>query len=82
MFQLEEDVKLLEKMYPQGEKAETAWALTVLGYLAKLVLGILGLLVSVAWVPAAEPRHTNNFFMGLERGIPRHTDNYNISPMS
>ncbi|EEF34274.1 LIMR family protein At5g01460 [Ricinus communis] len=50
LFQLEEDVKLLEEMYPQGEKAETSWALTVLGYLAKLVLGILGLIVSVAWV--------------------------------
>ncbi|GFY83775.1 LMBR1-like membrane protein [Actinidia rufa] len=47
---LEEDVKALEEMYPQGEKAETAWAMTVLGYLAKLVLGILGLIVSVAWV--------------------------------
>ncbi|KAG6771670.1 hypothetical protein POTOM_023052 [Populus tomentosa] len=50
LLQLEEDVKLLEEMYPQGEKAETAWALTILGYLAKLVLGILGLIVSVAWV--------------------------------
>lgn len=50
LYQLEEDVKLLEEMYPQGEKAETSWALTVLGYLAKLVLGILGLIVSVAWI--------------------------------
>ncbi|KAJ6362873.1 hypothetical protein OIU77_030204 [Salix suchowensis] len=50
LLQLEEDVNLLEEMYPQGEKAETSWALTVLGYLAKLVLGILGLIVSVAWV--------------------------------
>ncbi|KAL2337752.1 hypothetical protein Fmac_012198 [Flemingia macrophylla] len=50
LLQLEEDVKLLEEMYPQGEKAETTWALTVLGYLAKLVLGILGFIVSVAWV--------------------------------
>ncbi|KAH9615738.1 hypothetical protein KSS87_007502 [Heliosperma pusillum] len=47
---LEEDVKALEEMYPQGEKAETAWALTILGYLAKLILGILGLIVSVAWI--------------------------------
>lgn len=47
---LEDDVKALEEMYPQGEKAETAWALTVLGYLAKLILGILGLIVSVAWI--------------------------------
>ncbi|RZC90740.1 hypothetical protein C5167_028574 [Papaver somniferum] len=47
---LEEDVKALEEMYPQGEKAETSWALTVIGYLAKLVLGVLGLIVSVAWI--------------------------------
>ncbi|XP_010262857.1 PREDICTED: LIMR family protein At5g01460 [Nelumbo nucifera] len=47
---LEDDVKVLEEMYPHGEQAETTWALTVLGYLAKLVLGILGLIVSVAWV--------------------------------
>ncbi|CAN0879737.1 LIMR family protein At5g01460 [Linum grandiflorum] len=50
LLQLEEDVNLLEEMYPQGEKAETTWALTVLGYLAKLVLGVLGLIVSVAWI--------------------------------
>ncbi|XP_019187008.1 PREDICTED: LIMR family protein At5g01460 [Ipomoea nil] len=47
---LEDDVKALEEMYPQGEKAETTWALTVLGYLAKLVLGILGSIVSIAWI--------------------------------
>lgn len=47
---LEDDVKALEEMYPQGEKAETAWAMTVLGYLAKLILGVVGLIVSVAWV--------------------------------
>ncbi|WVZ08389.1 hypothetical protein V8G54_021735 [Vigna mungo] len=45
-----EDVKLIEEMYPQGEKAEATWALTVLGYLAKLFLEILRLIVSVAWV--------------------------------
>ncbi|CAN1771553.1 LIMR family protein At5g01460 [Linum perenne] len=50
LLQLEEDVNLLEEMYPQGEKAETTWALTILGYLAKLVLGSLGLIVSVAWI--------------------------------
>ncbi|KNA15252.1 hypothetical protein SOVF_099800 [Spinacia oleracea] len=47
---LEEDMNSLEEMYPQGDKAETAWAFTVLGYLAKLILGILGLIVSVAWI--------------------------------
>ncbi|KAI4338904.1 hypothetical protein MLD38_023911 [Melastoma candidum] len=50
LLQLEEEVKLPEEMYPQGEKAETAWAVTVLGYLAWLVLGVLGLIVSVAWL--------------------------------
>eukprot|EP00252_Welwitschia_mirabilis_P011230 TRINITY_DN2527_c0_g1_i3.p1 TRINITY_DN2527_c0_g1~~TRINITY_DN2527_c0_g1_i3.p1 ORF type:complete len:509 (-),score=68.23 TRINITY_DN2527_c0_g1_i3:131-1657(-) len=50
LLYLEEDVKALEEMYPQGEQAETSWALTVLGYLAKLVLGIIGLCVSVVWV--------------------------------
>ncbi|KVH94843.1 LMBR1-like membrane protein [Cynara cardunculus var. scolymus] len=39
---LEDDVKALEEMYPQGEKAETTWAMTVLGYLAKLILGVCG----------------------------------------
>ncbi|XP_072967359.1 LIMR family protein Os06g0128200 [Typha angustifolia] len=47
---LEEDMKALEEMYPQGEKAETTWALTVLSYMGKLVLGVVGLIVSVAWV--------------------------------
>jgi LMBR1 domain-containing protein 1 len=50
LLHLEEDVKGLEEMYPQGEKAETNWALTVLGYLFKLVLGVFGLIVSVAWI--------------------------------
>ncbi|KAL6563363.1 hypothetical protein OROHE_005950 [Orobanche hederae] len=39
---LEEDVKALEEVYPQGEQAEATWALTILGHLAKLVLGVLG----------------------------------------
>lgn len=50
LFLLEDDMKALEEMYPQGEKAETAWALTVLGYMGKFVLGIIGLIISVAWV--------------------------------
>ncbi|XP_071722695.1 LIMR family protein At3g08930-like [Rutidosis leptorrhynchoides] len=47
---LEDDVNALEEMYPQGEKAEATWAMTILGYLAKLILGIFGLIVSIAWV--------------------------------
>lgn len=50
VLHLEEDVKALEEMYPQGEKAEATWAFTVLGYLAKFVLGIIGLIISIAWV--------------------------------
>ncbi|CAI9758903.1 unnamed protein product [Fraxinus pennsylvanica] len=49
---LEEDVKALEEMYPQGEKAEASWAMTVLGYLAKLVLP-LGLIFSFIRRPKA-----------------------------
>ncbi|KAJ7523093.1 hypothetical protein O6H91_18G037000 [Diphasiastrum complanatum] len=47
---LEEDVQALEEVYPQGERAETSWALTVLGYLFKLLLGVFGFCVSVMWV--------------------------------
>ncbi|KAK9054929.1 hypothetical protein SSX86_026008 [Deinandra increscens subsp. villosa] len=47
---LEDDMNALEEMYPQGEKAEATWAMTILGYLAKLVLGVFGLIVSIAWV--------------------------------
>ncbi|GLJ39322.1 hypothetical protein SUGI_0802570 [Cryptomeria japonica] len=47
---LEEDVKGLEEIYPQGEKAEVSWALTVLTYIGRMILGIIGFVVSVAWV--------------------------------
>ncbi|EFJ32053.1 hypothetical protein SELMODRAFT_75198 [Selaginella moellendorffii] len=50
LLYLEEDVQRLEEAYPQGEKADTTWALTVLGYLSKLLLGLVGLVVSGAWV--------------------------------
>ncbi|XP_024392786.1 LIMR family protein At3g08930 [Physcomitrium patens] len=50
LMYLEEDERALEEVYPQGEKADTSWALTVLGYLGGLVFGIIGLLVSVVWV--------------------------------
>lgn len=72
---MEDDMKALEEMYPQGEQvrtiqktcfirldhimlyclmfcfisvqAETVWALTVLGYLAKFVLGVVGYVLLV-----------------------------------
>ncbi|KAL5211322.1 hypothetical protein ABZP36_022169 [Zizania latifolia] len=47
---LEDDMKALEEMYPQGEQAEATWALTVLGYIGKLLFGVIGLIISIAWV--------------------------------
>ncbi|KAL6861591.1 hypothetical protein ACP4OV_017291 [Aristida adscensionis] len=47
---LEDDMKALEEMYPQGEQAEATWAFTVLGYIGKLIFGVIGLIVSIAWV--------------------------------
>ncbi|KAM3206808.1 hypothetical protein ACQJBY_062150 [Aegilops geniculata] len=47
---LENDMNALEEMYPQGEKAEATWAFTVLAYIGKLIFGIVGLIVSIAWV--------------------------------
>ncbi|CAK9227079.1 unnamed protein product [Sphagnum tenellum] len=47
---LEEDERMLEEVYPQGEKADTSWALTVLSYLGKLLFGIFGLVVSAVWL--------------------------------
>lgn len=97
LLQLEEDVKLLEEMYPQGEKvmyrqhvawvplfmlntssvsslagfivwiqAETSWALTILGYLAKLVLGILGwvliMYLELFWMIFGSPFIFSSFY--------------------
>ncbi|KAL2652415.1 hypothetical protein R1flu_020543 [Riccia fluitans] len=72
---LEQDQEALEEVYPQGEKAETSWALTVLGYLAKLFLGLLGLVVTVVWLvhiiifmlvnPPVSP-FLNSFFVKLD----------------
>ncbi|GJN01074.1 hypothetical protein PR202_ga18309 [Eleusine coracana subsp. coracana] len=39
---LEDDVKALEEMYPQGEQAEVTWAFMVLGYIGKLIFGLVG----------------------------------------
>ncbi|KAG0579185.1 hypothetical protein M758_4G080600 [Ceratodon purpureus] len=50
LMYLEEDERALEEVYPQGEKADTSWALTVLGYLGGLLFGVIGLLVSIVWV--------------------------------
>ncbi|BBN12511.1 LMBR1 domain-containing protein 1 [Marchantia polymorpha subsp. ruderalis] len=72
---LEQDQEALEEVYPQGEKAETSWALTVLGYLGKLFFGLIGLVVTVVWIvhiiiymlinPPVSP-FLNSFFVKLD----------------
>jgi LMBR1 domain-containing protein 1 len=46
LTQLEEDELTLQKIFPQGEDREASWMMTVSGYYAKLVLGILSGIVS------------------------------------
>nr|XP_024361955.1 LIMR family protein Os06g0128200-like [Physcomitrium patens] len=47
---LEQDEQALSEVYPQGEKAEMSWALTVIGYLACLFFGLIGMVVSIMWL--------------------------------
>eukprot|EP00899_Mesostigma_viride_P010788 jgi/Mesvir1/19710/Mv09970-RA.1 len=46
---LEQEEEELVAVFPQGEKADVSWALTVLSYLFKLIGGILGLIMSILW---------------------------------
>jgi len=39
---LEDDMKAIEEMYTQGEQPEATWAFTVLGYVGKLIFGVVG----------------------------------------
>lgn len=78
LLYLEDDVKALEEVYPQGEQADASWAMTVLGYLANFVLGLIGLCVSVVWVvhiilymllqPPVSP-FLNDFFIKLDNAF-------------
>lgn len=47
---LEEDEHQLELVYPQSEDPDYKWAMTVMGFYLKFVLGIIGLGVSITWV--------------------------------
>eukprot|EP00898_Chlorokybus_atmophyticus_P001523 jgi/Chlat1/2371/Chrsp17S00180 len=47
---LEEDQALLEECFPQGDKADVLWALVILGYLARLILGVIGMIVTILWL--------------------------------
>ncbi|GBG91838.1 hypothetical protein CBR_g53729 [Chara braunii] len=50
LIYLEEDEAELAEVYPQGEEPELLWALTVLGYLGKLLFGIVGFIISLMWI--------------------------------
>jgi LMBR1 domain-containing protein 1 len=42
LIYLEQDDEALTEVFPQGEKADTSWALTVISYLTCLFFGIVG----------------------------------------
>ena len=46
---LEADSAALEAVFPRGEDPAAAWALTVLGFWLKLVLGLISALLTAAW---------------------------------
>jgi len=76
LIQLEDDEVELRRVYPQGEKREATWMLTVLGYYGHLLVGVLSCLLSTFWMihmlltvvirPPAHP-FLNSFFMALDR---------------
>ncbi|QDZ24374.1 LMBR1-like protein [Chloropicon primus] len=76
---LEEGHEKLNQVYPQGENAETAWIMTVLGYWMQLVLGFLTtilsllLIVHIALYMLVDPPESaflNDFFMELDKAFP------------
>ncbi|CAI5944361.1 unnamed protein product [Closterium sp. NIES-64] len=76
LFHLEEEEAELRERFPQGEEAEMFWAMTVLVYIGKLIFGVIGLAISVAWIvhiilymliqPPASA-FLNDFFVTLDR---------------
>lgn len=47
---LEEDEYQLERVFPQGEDGDARWVLFVLGYYVMGFMGVVGILVSLAWI--------------------------------
>ena len=47
---LEEDQAQLERVYPQGEDPSYSWAITVMLFWVKLVLGVLSVAITITWV--------------------------------
>jgi LMBR1 domain-containing protein 1 len=76
---LEADTAALEAAFPRGEDPAAAWALTVLGFWARLVVGVVSGLMTAAWVVhlalAVFPRPPlspvlNDALAGLDRAAP------------
>ena len=75
LTQIEEDELTLQKIFPQGEDREASWMLTVTGYYAQLVLGIVTFVVSLMWLlhiglyifpsPPVTP-FLNEFFLAMD----------------
>ena len=75
LTQLEDDELTLQKIFPQGEDREASWMMTVTGYYASLVFGVLAGVVSLMWMlhialyifpnPPASP-FLNDFFTSLD----------------
>ncbi|KAH8970953.1 hypothetical protein BDL97_02G115800 [Sphagnum fallax] len=76
LIYLEQDDEALTEVFPQGEKADTSWALTVISYLTCLFFGIVGIVISVVWLvhiiifmlvtPPIKP-FLNDFFIRLDK---------------
>mmetsp|Transcript_11626 Transcript_11626/g.43063 ORF Transcript_11626/g.43063 Transcript_11626/m.43063 type:complete len:525 (+) Transcript_11626:234-1808(+) len=50
LTQLEDDELTLQKIFPQGEDREASWMMTVSGYYASLVFGVIAGVVSLMWM--------------------------------
>ena len=79
MHDLEDAEDKLAEVFPQGEGADSAWAMTVIGYGVKLVLGVICLIISILLVvhivlyifitPPVDP-FLNTFFIDLDKVFP------------
>ena len=76
LTQLEDDELTLQKIFPQGEDREASWMMTVSGYYASLVFGVVAGVVSLMWMlhialyifpsPPVTP-FLNDFFTSLDQ---------------
>lgn len=76
---LEEEEAELQELFPQGEDADTKWAMVVVGHALKFAWGIFSVLISLAWLlhivlyvfvqPPVSP-FLNDFFIELDDAFP------------